>query len=83
MALYNEVQKYYDDGLEIPEDITLLFSDDNFGSLRRLPNEQEKKRPGGSGVSASDDTLYKFPNVGSTSTTTTSNTRDILDAIGG
>ncbi|KID92944.1 immunoglobulin I-set domain-containing protein [Metarhizium guizhouense ARSEF 977] len=49
MALYNEVQKYYDDGLEIPEDITLLFSDDNFGSLRRLPNEQEKKRPGGSG----------------------------------
>ncbi|TWU77784.1 hypothetical protein ED733_008713 [Metarhizium rileyi] len=49
MALYNEVQKYYDNGLEIPEDITLLFSDDNFGSLRRLPNEQEKKRPGGSG----------------------------------
>ncbi|GJN82072.1 hypothetical protein PLIIFM63780_005609 [Purpureocillium lilacinum] len=49
MALYNEVQKYYDNGLEIPEDVTLLFSDDNFGTLRRLPNEDELKRPGGSG----------------------------------
>lgn len=50
MALYNEVQKYYDNGLQVPEDVTLLFSDDNFGSIRRLPNEEEKKRPGGSGV---------------------------------
>lgn len=53
MALYNEVQKYYDNGLEIPEDVTLLFSDDNFGTLRRLPSEEEAKRPGGSGVRGS------------------------------
>lgn len=50
MALYNEVQTYYDDGLQIPDDVTLLFADDNFASLRRLPNEEEKKRSGGSGV---------------------------------
>ncbi|KAK2595431.1 hypothetical protein QQS21_006841 [Conoideocrella luteorostrata] len=49
MALYNEVQTYYDNGLQIPDDVTLLFSDDNFGSLRRLPNDDEKKRGGGSG----------------------------------
>ncbi|PHH88431.1 hypothetical protein CDD83_7543 [Cordyceps sp. RAO-2017] len=49
MALYNEVQKYYDNGLKIPDDVTLLFSDDNFGSIRRLPNEDEAKRSGGSG----------------------------------
>ncbi|GAB0134568.1 hypothetical protein EsDP_00002933 [Epichloe bromicola] len=49
MALYNEVQTYYDNGLQIPDDITLLFADDNFASLRRLPNEEEKKRSGGSG----------------------------------
>lgn len=50
MALYNEVQKYYDNGLQIPDDVTLLFADDNFGSLRRLPNEDETKRSGGSGA---------------------------------
>lgn len=49
MALYNEVQKYYDNGLQIPDDVTLLFSDDNFGSIRRLPTEEEAKRPGGVG----------------------------------
>ncbi|KIW01733.1 hypothetical protein, variant [Verruconis gallopava] len=50
MALYKEVQQYYDDGLEIPDDVTLLFSDDNFGSLRRLPTVDEGKRTGGSGI---------------------------------
>lgn len=50
MALYNEVQTYYDHGLQIPDDVTLLFADDNFSSLRRLPNKEEKQRRGGSGV---------------------------------
>ncbi|KAG6139325.1 hypothetical protein E4U38_008320 [Claviceps purpurea] len=49
MALYNEVQTYYDNGLQIPDDVTLLFADDNFSSLRRLPNKEEKLRRGGSG----------------------------------
>ena len=51
MALYKEVQGYYENGLEIADDITLLFSDDNFGSIRRLPTEEEAKREGGVGVS--------------------------------
>jgi hypothetical protein len=51
MALYKEVQEYYDDGLKIPDDVTLLFSDDNFGSIRRLPTSDEAKRSGGVGVS--------------------------------
>lgn len=51
MALYKEVQAYYEGGLEIPEDMTLLFADDNFGSLRRLPTEEEKGRKGRCGVS--------------------------------
>jgi hypothetical protein len=51
MALYNEVQTYYEAGLKIPDDMTLLFADDNFGSLRRVPTEEERKRSGGCGVS--------------------------------
>ncbi|KAL4950183.1 hypothetical protein BDW69DRAFT_202327 [Aspergillus filifer] len=50
MALYKEVQEYYEDGLEIPEDITLLFADDNFGSIRRLPKGKEKNRRGRAGI---------------------------------
>ncbi|RDA93890.1 hypothetical protein CP533_4505 [Ophiocordyceps camponoti-saundersi (nom. inval.)] len=49
MALYNEVQKYYDNGLEVPDDVTLLFADDNFGSIRRIPTGDERKRSGGFG----------------------------------
>ena len=50
MALYKEVQEYYDNGLPIPEDITLLFADDNFGTVRRLPSGAESTRRGGAGV---------------------------------
>lgn len=51
MALYKEVQEYYENGLEIPDDITLLFADDNFGTVRRLPSGDESKRKGRAGVS--------------------------------
>jgi hypothetical protein len=37
-ALYKEVQAYYDHGMKVPDDVTLLFSDDNWGDLRRLPS---------------------------------------------
>ncbi|KAH6618449.1 hypothetical protein C7974DRAFT_474304 [Boeremia exigua] len=50
IALYKEVQEYYENGLEIPEDVTLLFADDNFGTIRRLPTESERMRKGGAGV---------------------------------
>ena len=36
-ALYKEVQDYYDRGMRVPDDVTLLFSDDNWGDVRRLP----------------------------------------------
>ena len=50
IALYKEVLEYYEQGLEIPDDVTLLFTDDNFGNIRRLPTEKERKRSGGAGV---------------------------------
>lgn len=49
-ALYTEVQKYYDAGLKVPDDITLLFTDDNVGNLRRLPSPEDRKRSGGAGI---------------------------------
>lgn len=49
-ALYKEVQQYYENGLKIPDDVTLLFADDNFGTIRRLPFGDEVHRPGGAGV---------------------------------
>ncbi|CAK7212483.1 hypothetical protein SBRCBS47491_001480 [Sporothrix bragantina] len=50
MALYKEVQSYYEQGLDIPDDVTLLFADDNFGHIRRLPTPEEQQRRGGCGV---------------------------------
>ena len=49
-ALFTEVQKYYDAGLNVPDNVTLLFTDDNVGNLRRLPTPTERKRSGGSGI---------------------------------
>ena len=46
------MQDLYEGGqLEVPDDVTLLFGDDNFGTLRRLPGTEERKRKGGAGVS--------------------------------
>ncbi|KAL5526413.1 hypothetical protein ACEPAF_8136 [Sanghuangporus sanghuang] len=49
-ALYKEVLGYYDDGMRVPEDITLLWSDDNWGNMVRLPIPSEFNRTGGAGV---------------------------------
>ena len=49
-ALYKEVQDYYDAGLRVPDDVTILLSDDNWGDVRRLPNAEELKRKGGWGM---------------------------------
>ncbi|KAG6914725.1 hypothetical protein DXG01_015736, partial [Tephrocybe rancida] len=48
-ALYKEVQGYYEAGMTVPDYITLLWSDDNWGNIRRLPLESERKRSGGAG----------------------------------
>ncbi|KAL3445818.1 hypothetical protein BJX65DRAFT_319142 [Aspergillus insuetus] len=50
MALYKEVLEYYEGGLIIPDDVTLLFPDDNFGNIRRLPTRDERARCGGAGL---------------------------------
>ena len=49
-ALYKEVQDYYDAGLRVPDDVTILLCDDNWGNVRRVPNAEEKKRKGGWGL---------------------------------
>jgi hypothetical protein len=57
-ALYKEVQGYYEKGMRVPDDVTLLWSDDNWGDLRRLPTADERKRSGGAGI------YYHFDYVG-------------------
>jgi hypothetical protein len=57
-ALYKEVQDYYEKGMRVPDDVTLLWSDDNWGNIRRLPTAEERTRAGGSGV------YYHFDYVG-------------------
>jgi hypothetical protein len=57
-ALYKEVQTYYEKGMRVPDDVTLLWSDDNWGNLRRLPTPEERKRSGGAGI------YYHFDYVG-------------------
>lgn len=57
-ALYKEVQEYYDMGMRVPDDIMLLYCDDNWGNVRRVPGQKELKRAGGSGM------YYHFDYVG-------------------
>lgn len=47
---YKETLDIYDAGLQVPEDITLVWPDDNFGYMKRVSNEAERQRQGGSGV---------------------------------
>src|ERR1039458_721467 len=54
-ALYKEVQEYYDKGMRVPDDVTLLWCDDNWGNIRRLPAGEERKRTGGAGVYRSEE----------------------------
>ena len=49
-ALYKEVQQYYDLGLRVPDDVTILLSDDNWGDVRKLPTAAERHRKGGWGL---------------------------------
>jgi len=57
-ALYKEVQAYYDKGMRVPDDITLLLCDDNWGNIRKLPKLNEAPRKGGYGI------YYHFDYVG-------------------
>lgn len=57
-ALYKEVQEYYDKGMRVPDDVTLLLCDDNWGNVRKLPDLNSKSRKGGYGM------YYHFDYVG-------------------
>ena len=57
-ALYKEVQDYYEAGMRVPDDVILLWCDDNWGNIRRLPTPDEMERSGGAGV------YYHFDYVG-------------------
>ena len=57
-ALYKEVQDYYDKGMRVPDDVTLLLCDDNWGNIRKLPKLNAPARAGGYGI------YYHFDYVG-------------------
>ncbi|RXK87410.1 hypothetical protein ESB13_02660 [Filimonas effusa] len=47
---YKEVLDAYNDGLEVPGEVTLIWCDDNYGYLSHFPNEKEQARSGGNGI---------------------------------
>ena len=49
-CLYKEVMDYYDAGMRVPYDVTLLWAEDNWGNVRRLPTAEERRRSGGAGI---------------------------------
>lgn len=57
-TLYKEVQRYWDEGLRAPDDVTVVFADDNWGNMRKLPDQSLPKRAGGYGM------YYHFDYVG-------------------
>jgi len=57
-AIYKEVQDYYDKGMRVDDDITILFCDDNWGHIRILPKKEDLDHNGGFGI------YYHFDFVG-------------------
>lgn len=50
-TLYKEVQRYWDEGLRVPDDVTVIFTDDNWGNIRKLPDPADPSpRSGGYGL---------------------------------
>lgn len=50
LTLYKEVLDVYRAGLRVPDDVTLIFPDDNYGYISQLPTAAERARGGGAGV---------------------------------
>jgi hypothetical protein len=57
-TLYKEVQRYWDQGYRPPDDVTVVFCDDNWGNMRKLPDPSLPARSGGYGM------YYHFDYVG-------------------
>lgn len=47
---YKEVLDVYHAGLEVPDDVTLMWCDDNYGYIRHFPTAEERARKGGNGI---------------------------------
>jgi hypothetical protein len=47
---YKEVLDYYNAGLKVPDDVTMIWPDDNYGYLHQLSSPEERKRAGGAGI---------------------------------
>jgi hypothetical protein len=47
---YKEALAHYQNGLKLPDDVTILWCEDNYGYIRQLSTPEEQKRSGGSGV---------------------------------
>ena len=50
LTLYKEVLDIYKAGLQVPDDITLVWPDDNYGYMHQLSTAQEARRSGGAGL---------------------------------
>lgn len=57
-TLYKEVQRYWEKGLRPPDDVIVVFTDDNWGNIRKHPDQALPKHPGGYGL------YYHFDYVG-------------------
>ncbi|HZC51693.1 MAG TPA: glycosyl hydrolase 115 family protein, partial [Mycobacterium sp.] len=57
-TLYKEVLRYWNEGLRPPDDVTVVFTDDNWGNVRELPDQKLPARAGGYGL------YYHFDYVG-------------------
>lgn len=47
---YKEVLDIYNAGLQVPDDVTLIWCDDNYGYIRHFPTAEERARKGGNGI---------------------------------
>lgn len=57
-TLYKEIQGYWDQGIRVPDDVTVVWADDNWGNMKRLPSLDAEEREGGYGL------YYHFDYVG-------------------
>lgn len=57
-TMYKEVQRYWEEGMRAPDDVTIIWCDDNWGNLRGLPDAAAAERKGGHGI------YYHFDYVG-------------------
>ena len=57
-TLYKEVLRYWAEGMSAPDDVTVVFTDDNWGNIRRVPDQSLPSRSGGYGL------YYHFDYVG-------------------